>query len=97
MATKGDKIRRGVFWSYIILSLILLLGIVYTIFDRVTILMYRPVGMEDEGISKEIIDELSRHIGVQMEYLLLFGVFVCINILIAVALFVATRKTFKKS
>jgi hypothetical protein len=97
MATKGDKIRRGVFWSYIILSLIMLTGIVYTIFDRVTILMYRPVGMEDEGVSAEIIDEISKHIEVQIEYLEWFGFSVCINIVIVVAIFITTRKTFKNN
>jgi hypothetical protein len=97
MASKGDKIRLGVFWSYLVASFILLLGIVYAILDRATILMYRPVGMEDEGVSAAIICEMSKHIEVQMEYLIWFALAVCVNILIATILFISTRKTFKKT
>ncbi len=61
-----------------------------------TIAMYRPVGMEDEGVSRELIEEIVQYIGEHMEYLLLFGIYVCINILIASVLFIATRKTFKQ-
>lgn len=93
---RGDKIRRWVFWSYMVLSFGLLLSVIYGIIDRMTILMYYPVGMEDESVAPELIKELCGHVGDQIDCLFCFGIFVCANIIIAVALFVATRKTFKQ-
>ncbi len=96
MASRGDKIRRSVFWGYLVLALSVLSCVIYEFIVNTIPWTFWTAKMASEEFRPPLADDLCEISATNLIYLSGFGIFIIITIILAVVLFIATRKTFKQ-